>query len=158
MLKKHKIWLLFLITLVPMLLVACTSKKTHHLSENLMQKGAVTAAFKAANYPSNVVFYDPKTTPDVALANFDTSEYQQIDLVMYSDGCQTCNKKRNTLVRQVAALAKKHHLIILINSNQNLKPLRKSFDFPDYYDYPSLLSFTKNNNGKIVLISNHKMT
>lgn len=150
---KIKHFLLTMLLLVPLLLVTGCGKDNSGLSPSLMEKGAVTKTFKQANFSSNVIFYDPKTTPDVALANFDTSEYRQIDLLMYSDGCETCNKKKDILVKDIKYLLKKHDLIILINSDQDLKPMKKKFKFNNNYHYPTLLSFKKNDDGKLDLVN-----
>lgn len=122
-------------------------------SEELMRQGKVTAAFKQASYPNNVIFYDAKATPDIAKADFDTSEYQRIDLLMYSDGCPVCNQERYHLKNKVGTIAKKGNLVILINENQNIKPLRKYFKFPEHYRFPTLFEFEKDNMGKIILKS-----
>ena len=151
-LKKHSLWhLLGMILLSLLVLSVAGCKKEHHLSADLMRQGKVTQAFKDAHFTNDVVFYDPKTTPDIAKANFDTDEYQAIDLLMYSDGCKTCNHKKATLVKDVKHLVQKKHLVILVNSNQNLKPLRAKFKFPTDYSFPTVFSFTKNSDGDLFL-------
>ena len=126
-------------------------KQPKPTSEELMRQGKVTATFKQASYPNNVIFYDAKATPDIAKADFDISEYQHIDLLMYSDGCPICNKERYHLKDKVNMIAKKGNLVILINENQNIKPLRKYFKFPQHYRFPTLFEFEKDNMGKIIL-------
>lgn len=151
-LKKRSLGYLLGIILLSFLVLGVTGcKREHHLSADLMRQGKVTQAFKNAHFTSDVVFYDPKTTPDIAKANFDTDEYQAIDLLMYSDGCKTCNHKKETLVKNVKRLVQKKHLVILINSDQNLKPLRAKFKFPADYNFPTVFSFTKNSDGDLFL-------
>lgn len=152
---KHKYARIFLILLLLMPLTIFTgcAKKEPGLSESLMRQGEVTKAFKAADFPSSVIFYDEKTTPDIALNDFDVSEYRQIDLLMYSDGCERCNRNKQGLVKNVKHLIKKKDLVILINSDQNLKPLRKHFKFPKDYMYPTVFSFNKNEDSEIRLVN-----
>ena len=147
---KTKSITVILLLVVAFLLVGCTRNQ---LSSSLMHKAAVTKAFKQANLGSNVLFYDAKTTPDIALTTFDTSEYNQIDLLMYSDGCKTCNHMKSQLVKDVKGLVRKHDLVILINSDDKLEPMRKHFPIPRDYKYPTLFSFSKDHNGKMVLTS-----
>lgn len=155
--SKFKINNSFIIFLLLIMLSVTACNKQHHLSADLMRKGQVTQTFKAAHFTSDVTFYDPKTTPDVAQANFDTGEYQAIDLLMYSDGCKTCNHKRQELVRDVKHLVQRKHLVILVNSNQNLKPLRKKFRFPYDYSFPTVFSFTKNQDGDLFLTTTYNL-
>lgn len=150
--KTAKIFLTLFLILPLLIFTGCADKK-HGLSESLMHKGEVTKTFKQANLPNSVIFYDEKTTPDIALNDFDVSEYHQIDLLMYSDGCERCNNNKTELVKGVKRLIKKRDLVILINSNQNLKPLRKHFKFPKDYTYPTVFSFDKNEDGEIRLVN-----
>lgn len=122
-------------------------------STELMRQGNVTKEFKNANFSSNVIFYDAKTTPDIAKADFDTSVYRKIDFLLYSDACPRCNEEKAKLKKNIADLDKKGDLIVLINDNQNIKPLRKHFKFPKDYRFPTLLQFEKDNDGKIILVN-----
>lgn len=123
----------------------------HPTSAELMRQGKVTATFKQAPYSMNVIFYDEKTTPDIAKANFDTSDYQKIDLLLYSDGCNRCNQERKQLKAKVKQLDEQDDLVVLINSNQNVQSLRKYFEIPKDYQYPTLLTYRKDDNGEIIL-------
>lgn len=123
----------------------------HPTSAELMRQGKVTSTLKQASYSMNVIFYDEKSTPDIAKANFDTSDYPKIDLLLYSDGCNRCNQERKQLRDKVKQLDKQNDLVVLINSDQNIQPLKKYFEIPKEYQYPTLLTYYKDNDGEMIL-------
>lgn len=130
--------------------------------KELEKKHAITKtlenAAKVKN--ANVRFYDKdnlSTLDFKMLTNkLATGELSTVSLFMYSDGCPRCYAERKQLAKFVCKSGNKSNLILAVNKERGNKFLKKHFQLPSYYHYPSLFTYTDDSteDGKLILVKN----
>lgn len=164
-LKKKK-YLIGAGILFVLLIILITSGAIKHNNDivktpepvSLNKKQAVTKAlqYTATKNNLNVRFYNENSDYQLAAAQLRSDNLDTITFLMYSDSCSICNhniKKEQKLIKR---LANKRNLVIAINDARNVKNIRKYFELPEYFHYPSLFTYTNRTenddpNGKLII-------
>lgn len=96
----------------------------------------------------NVKFYDPNQPLDfkALTARLHSGQYSQISLLSYYDGCPRCNREKDKIAGWLSLLAKDDAPVIAVNKSRDVKELRKHFELPSYYHYPSIFSYNSGDN------------
>lgn len=94
----------------------------------------------------NVKFIDENSKVDynVIRTQLETGIYDSIVLYIYSDACPRCLRHIPDEQNRLGELATKKQLVLAVNRGRNIPELKKYFQLPKMYHYPTY--FVYNNN------------
>lgn len=147
--KKHLILktllVLLCLSVVIGIVIYKAQKPKHHLSKTLEAQHMVskTIADQKLHYANNVVIYNNKTNIKeiIESAKSNILDKPDITILLYSDGCRRCNTHKMYLAQWALSHSDKRHVMITVNDNTDIKKLQKYFVIPDWYHYPTALTY-----------------
>ena len=132
-------------------------KPQHHLSKTLEAQHMVTKAIanQKLHYADNVVIYDNTTDLKgmIESAKSNVLDKPDITILLYSDGCKRCNRHKMYLAQWAVNHSSKKHVVITVNDDTDIKRLQKYFVIPDWYHYPTALTYSDLNSKQPYQIS-----
>ncbi len=119
-----------------------TQIKGHKPITSLAKEQRVTKVLKAkAATNKDLKIYNNQTDLSLIKSKLDVDEYDDITLLMYSDGCPNCNNHAKDLAELANKMAKPKHLVLAVPNGRDNQRLHKYFYVPDYFPYPTILYY-----------------
>lgn len=119
-----------------------TQIKGHKPITRLAKEQHVTKVLEAkAATNKDLKIYNNQTDLSLIKSKLDVDEYDDITLLMYSDGCPNCNNHVKDLAERANKMAKPKHLVLAVPNGRDNQRLHKYFYVPDYFPYPTILYY-----------------
>lgn len=119
-----------------------TQIKGHKPITRLAKEQHVTKVLEAkAATNKDLKIYNNQTDLSLIKSKLDVDEYDDITLLMYSDGCPNCNNHAKDLAERANKMAKPKHLVLAVPNGRDNQRLHKYFYVPDYFPYPTILYY-----------------